>query len=812
MRQSMKWSCNKLGVVFLLVGLLAMMTIASVTTTPETFLQHDDQSPLVLACEDREGTTAPSCSFHVTEGKNTFRVCRYDGNNPATCWRVSMSVEEALPDAVNPQETMEEESAYTLKEDTVREDSSDEQSETDRSVSLGDDTSGTEIGSEAPPEEPSPEKDNPKATKPLPNDNPEQSTVTKSVPDIVQVGEYTYRPPYQEFGKEIQSLLRHPFYDNVDEEARWLHSVGIAFQHRAEEHLVMNIHASATVDDLVKRAAAAFQEALLRYKEIIASAPDGTSFVSLNGRLKRAVVYMELAQTYQLSLAYSPTIGMDYLKQAESELRSLYETTVSTKIGTAQFAVELVMAYAEVSLRLGAALLQGSDRVAGGGGLDTTIGGIAAVAEEWLLLEAGEDAETLLQNPNKIENMLKSHIPPLVAKTHQVIRYFLRSKTLWWNMLLGETNVKARLASTDAQQALLHLATSVQNLGNAWLALEQYEPAVAALEEAWRLQDETILPQMTSPSNQNERNAMLVAMGENLYSLADVYLRMGEYEKALDRYKRSMGWFRRHNVAPPQPPPPDGLANNEEQNAMILTYEQGLEEYHAMFADGVDSSDPVVSDTNGFYSGGDADYGSQTFYQRDDGYEGDLHNTLGALYLNSGDYDQAAMHLQQALRLYLKAGEAQDTTTATAHTQLALLYFQQGEYDASMEQHRLAVEIFKKIVTPGSNPLHHGGVPIVDWPNLLAEALRDLPDVHSGLPASLDIDALIEPVGETVLANMRANADGSQDAEGLNTPEQNNEDPTPPVATTVPQSGHKIHIDLDAFSEAQANETGSDEL
>ena len=69
---------------------------------------------------------------------------------------------------------------------------------------------------------------------------------------------------------------------------------------------------------------------------------------------------------------------------------------------------------------------------------------------------------------------------------------------------------------------------------------------------------------------------------------------------------------------------------------------------------------------------------------------------------------------------------------ASTHTQLAALYFQQGEYQASAEQHQMALKIYKRIVAPGQNPMHHGGMPVVQWPDLIKEVLSDLPDVEFG--------------------------------------------------------------------------------
>ena len=251
-----------MNVFLLFVGLFAAMTTATVMITSET-PRHDDQSPLVLSCNDRDSTiTTPSCSFHVVEGESTFRVCSHDintGNGPVQkCWLVSMTV-EALPDSVHAHDTMGED-RHSPKQDVIRQNYHVEQSKTIESVQIVEDTSGIEIGTKAPSDRSSSERGTPQATIPQTDGKQEQrSTVTEPVEDIVQIGEYTYRPPYRGFGAKIQNLLRHSLFDDVNEEARWLHSLGIAFQRRADESLAINLPSNVkVVDDLVKRAAAAF--------------------------------------------------------------------------------------------------------------------------------------------------------------------------------------------------------------------------------------------------------------------------------------------------------------------------------------------------------------------------------------------------------------------------------------------------------------------------------------------------------------------------------------------------------------------------
>ena len=840
------------GFRLLLFLWMLLLQPAATTRTTVNRVQYDNYKdddkttspPLVLECREGASIQGPSCSFRLQHpGHDTFQVCTTTTSNKNSedtpkgeCWQVTLSIQKPPldtatnkdpPERLKPLDEWDKSSIHNQQQERRK---TSDPPEIVTSVPLPTEARNARKP-DPPPSQPKGAKEVLKKPDPpeaqnlaqqaLPNHPKEERLIRqqKQQPQQqppynrpIQIGMYTYRPPFGNFGKDIQYLLQRPRYDDVAEEARWLQSIGVAFQQRANLQYSVSGY-QATVHDLVQRAAAAFQEALMRYKNAMADpSPRTTGLSHQELQLQEAMVYMELATAQQLSLSQPQNVAIEYLTRAEATLRSLYEQTVTTQRGNAQFGVELVTAYAEACLRLGVALSQGADEN-NGEAMRVATSGVAGQAEEWFVLQAGDNYESLLQNPAKIEKMMRDYIPPLVAKSHKVIRLFIRSKTLWWNMLMGENSVRNRLSLMDARHALQHLATTSQNLGNSWLALEQYELAVLALEEAWQIQEEMVWPTTKGMSDRNERDATVVAMGENLYALADVYLRMGDYKKATDRYKQAMDWFHEHKIARPATVLPDDVEADENHGLMIQTYEQALEEYHSMFKDGVDSSDPVVSDSNGFYRSGDADFGDQEFYERNDGYEGDLHNTLGALYLNAGDIDQAALHLQQALRLYLNAGEGQDATTASTHTQLAALYFQQGEYKSSAEQHRLASEIYQKILTPGENPLLQGGVPIVQWPELLAEALRDLPDVSADLPATLDINALIE---EKPASQMRQGPAETQ-AEKVEVKRAQPKDPPGrQAAKDMPKEtiAHKIHIDLDAFSQAQANETksGSDEL
>lgn len=725
------------------------------TSSDEVDISVDKKKPLVISCEDALALTGENhhvCSFQISEGKETFKVCTERQNGQLSkCWKIDLNVElEPAADEtkVNGQgqgQTQGQDgdaAGHSIIQDSAH-DSQDEQAGQNE-----------------------PAKDKPTLQR-------------------VQIGTYIFDPPFDGFGKSIQRLLENPQYGSSFEEAEWLYSVGEAFQKRALLYMGINSKPQNEVEKLFKRAASAFEGALFRYRQLLANHQADmaiNSVITMRLQLMEAKISIKLAENFQLSQAKSSrsNVIQKYLLRAESTLKRLYDTVVSTQKGSPEFGAELIAAYAEVSLRLGVGLSQGND----GESSVALSNGVAAAAETWLVNQVEEDFESFLIDTERVDKMIQSFIPPLVAKSHRVLVLFLRSKILWERLLLEKDSVKALLSKEDILTGLCHLSSVAQNIGTTWLGLEQYERAATALEEAGRIQREIVLPKLPI-SYEVERNAIIVGAGENLYSLADVYLRMGDYEKALDRYQSAMAWYLAHRVPPPSAISTDDITEKEEHLAAIQTYEQALEEYSDMFVEGLDSSDPAANDANGFYSQGGAEFGEYSFEKRDNGYEGDLHNNLGAFYMSIGDFEQAAIHLNQALWLYLANEEGQDATTATTYTQLAMLHFHQGDFRSSMANYEKALEIFQKIVPPGQNPLYHGGQSIVQWPEVIAKALEQLPDIGAEMPEGLDVEQL------TV----------AKDEESPEITDTSFDSPPPEY----------ILVDVEAFSRAQVNESDWEE-
>lgn len=124
---------------------------------------------------------------------------------------------------------------------------------------------------------------------------------------------------------------------------------------------------------------------------------------------------------------------------------------------------------------------------------------------------------------------------------------------------------------------------------------------------------------------------------------------------------------------------------------MLAGYEQRLQEYLEAF-DG---------DTSGMLEDGYDEMLDELYEynEKDDGYEGDLHLSIGALYMAQGGDNNlfAASHLEQAVRLYELSGERDGENTATAKFNLSILHLRGGDYRASAQLHGEALDIFRSV-------------------------------------------------------------------------------------------------------------------
>ena len=142
-----------------------------------------------------------------------------------------------------------------------------------------------------------------------------------------------------------------------------------------------------------------------------------------------------------------------------------------------------------------------------------------------------------------------------------------------------------------------------------------------------------------------------------------------------------------------------GGAMDDSSKEAIAEMEQALQQYRDMIS--ADETDTAAYGDTGYFHDG----GPQYYYQRDDGYEGDLHASLGALLLADGDAVLAAVHLMEAVRLYEFAGDVDGQNMASVKFNLSALYLQNGEYRESARLHGEALDLFRQFHGEGADLL-----------------------------------------------------------------------------------------------------------
>ena len=159
-------------------------------------------------------------------------------------------------------------------------------------------------------------------------------------------------------------------------------------------------------------------------------------------------------------------------------------------------------------------------------------------------------------------------------------------------------------------------------------------------------------------------------------------------------------WHERYNLDPPLSMATSGSSTRSSTSSnadAIATMEQALQEYDEMFRG------------DGYAEYFDEDQQEEYYYERDTGYEADLHASIGALLLDSpGDSIGAATHLLEAERLYRLTGESDNVNMASVKFSLATLHLLNGEYRESGRLHGEALVIFRQFQDNDENPKDGG--------------------------------------------------------------------------------------------------------
>lgn len=134
----------------------------------------------------------------------------------------------------------------------------------------------------------------------------------------------------------------------------------------------------------------------------------------------------------------------------------------------------------------------------------------------------------------------------------------------------------------------------------------------------------------------------------------------------------------------------------------LVEYESLLKEYQNKVSlytseDHIVESNLRTDETN--------DYDIDSNEDKDNGYEGDLHASLGSLYMSKNDSVNAIIHLKQAKLLYTLSGEHSEITMANVKLNLATLYLNLGDYLLSTQEYQEALDIYQSKYGDGINPL-----------------------------------------------------------------------------------------------------------
>ncbi|GAX24056.1 hypothetical protein FisN_26Lh132 [Fistulifera solaris] len=220
------------------------------------------------------------------------------------------------------------------------------------------------------------------------------------------------------------------------------------------------------------------------------------------------------------------------------------------------------------------------------------------------------------------------------------------------------------------------------NVATAATLLGQFEVALQALQP--------VLTYYERKDNTKDEEEMSYYYAQALYSQADLYLQLGQYNSAKLSYQQAMEFYQQQDqvdTALLQQQALTGLGDEWQES--IQMYQDALHEYNELLSE---SNDPTAS---------------SAVYEMEFGYVGDLHATLGSLYLSTNELILAEMHLRQAIRSYISDDENR-RYLADVHFNLAQLLFQQGEYLESAEQRALACDLYKETVGEGVNPMMAG--------------------------------------------------------------------------------------------------------
>ena len=247
-------------------------------------------------------------------------------------------------------------------------------------------------------------------------------------------------------------------------------------------------------------------------------------------------------------------------------------------------------------------------------------------------------------------------------------------------------------ADSPANEALrkTRLANALQNLSSI-LSLTGTDSidSNSLLEEAFTLYSDSLQHMHTSSQ---DRMSVLSGIAQCLYSLSDGYFQAADYELAKSRYRSAMNWYKTYNLTPPSV----ASLSTLDADSTVDHYEQKLQDYTMMY-----NGQGELQVPDSVYQSG------EFMYEADELYEADLHFTLGGLRMARDEIHLAIIHLENAVERYARDPNS-ERYLADAKLNLAAAYFKQGDYELSIGIYEDALDVYKRIVPEGKNPLMEG--------------------------------------------------------------------------------------------------------
>ena len=591
-----------------------------------------------------------------------------------------------------------------------------------------------------------------------------------------------YEPPYSQYGEEVEAslkewLISEAMFQNVPGGAsamdvnddmyvvaEWMHRIGMAHRNEAtkissrqgqqqeNEQALNNNSNENSFHKQVQWSIRSFRKALQHYEGLAVDTDTGDPLFRVLKQLHMAICCYNLAES--LTLSNDPKqaeLDKDYYVQADqlfsnckTHLMELPPSSASSQTSFPLFFFEGVetgnqrsldslwkdalTAWGQVSVRLGVAEMSSSDSAfdlldlpLSGDFSEDDIADLQTMTMN-LLQTGGDMADLDLSKGGEelqqaLSDLVKNKLPKFLASSERAESYFEHAASLFRRIL-------TKHPGEDDYVIQIQLGNALQNLGTTSISKGDSETGIRRLEETLEIQ-QTALTNI--PSNPNERdgfddNDLKQAIGETLYSLAQSYLDKGDYDSSHTMYNRAMEWFGKHELDPVEVEASvsvtgDGIGvegYDETYAQSIQEFERALEEYQEMFsAGGVGVNNDNFDD-------------SGAYYQQDDGYEADLHNGLGALYMATGDLMEAMVHITQAVQLYSRSGEQGERHFADLKLSQALLFFRQGQFQESASAHNEALQMYRKMSGDGESPFKESG--ILDLQSLMKEAQRAADD------------------------------------------------------------------------------------